>query len=53
MEKGDIIILAQLFSALKDAIDRLDIAFKKKSMEDLAIVKNEIMELQSKIDMML
>ena len=50
MEKGDVNVLAQLLGAMKDAIDRLEIAYKRKSMEDLTIAKKEIFELQSKID---
>lgn len=53
MEKGDIIILAQLLTAIRDAVDKMEIAYKRKSMEDLAAAKREIAELQSRIDKML
>ena len=53
MEKGEIIILAQLLTAIRDAVDKLEISYKRKNMEDLATAKREIVELQSRIDKML
>ncbi len=53
MEKGDIIILAQLLTAMRDATDKLEIAYKRKNMEDLTAAKREIAELQGRIDKML
>ena len=50
MEKGDIVVLAQLLTAMKDATERLEIAYKKKNMEELASAKKEILELESRID---
>ena len=53
MKKEDIIVLAQLLSGMKDAIERLETSYKKKDMEGLASAKREILEMQNKINSLL
>lgn len=50
MKKEEIAVLAQLLTAIKDAIDRLEEAQKKKDAEELEMAKREILSFQKKID---
>jgi len=50
MEKEDITLVAQLLSGIKDAIDKLQDAEKKKDIERLNAAKKEILNFQSQID---
>jgi len=50
MEKEDITLIAQLLSGIKDAIDKLQDAERKKDIERLNAAKKEILNFQSQID---
>lgn len=50
MEKEDIILLAQLLTGIKDALYKLEEAYKKKDGENLAAAKKEILSFQSQIN---
>lgn len=50
MEKEDITLIAQLLSGIKDAIEKLQDAEKKKDIERLNAAKREIQNFQSQID---
>ena len=50
MEKEDIALLAQLFTALRDAAAKLEQAYNNNDMGGLGRAKKEILMLQAKID---
>ncbi len=50
MKKEEIAVLAQLLTAIKDTIERLEEAQKKKDSEELEMAKREILSFQKKID---
>lgn len=50
MKKEDIAILAQLLTAMRDTVGKLDVAYKKEDMEELVALKREIMSFQKKIN---
>ena len=49
MQREDIVLLAQLLSGIKDALNRLEEAEKKKDAEKLNEAKKEILSFQSQI----
>ncbi len=49
MEKERIGIIAQLLISMKEAAEKLDIAYKKKDAEMLASVKREMLQFQAEI----
>ncbi len=53
MKKEDVAILAQLLTATKDSIGKLEEALKNNDAEELAVAKQEILAFQKKIDGML
>ena len=53
MKKEDIIVIAQLLTAIKDSIEKLEEAQKKKDGEMLLAAKREILLFQKKIEEML
>jgi hypothetical protein len=53
MEKEDIVLIAQLLTGIKDAIDRLEDAQKRKDLEKLSAAKKEILNFQKQIDSLL
>lgn len=50
MKKEDIVVIAQLLTAIKDSIDKLEEAQKKRDAEMLLAAKREILMFQEKID---
>ena len=53
MEKEDITLVAQLLTGIKDALDKLEEAEKKKDADNLAAAKREILNFQEQIDKLL
>mgnify|MGYP001581519301 CR=1 FL=1 len=53
MEKEDITLIAQLLTGIKDAIEKMLDAQKKKDIEKLNVSKKEIMSFQAQIDALL
>ncbi len=53
MEKEDIMVIAQLLTSIKDAIDRLDEAQRNKDVEKLNAAKKEILQFQKQISELL
>jgi len=53
MEKEEILLLAQLLTSVKDAINNLEKAQKKKDLDGIVNAKLEILNLQRQIDMLL
>ncbi len=53
MEKEGITLLAQLLTSIKDAIDKLEEAYRKKDMEKITSAKREILNFQLQIDKLL
>jgi uncharacterized protein YegL len=53
MKNEDVMILAQLLTAMKDAVQKLEDAEKKKDAESLASAKKEILTFQGQIKEML
>ena len=49
MEKERINIIAQLLISMKEAADKLEIAYKKKDAEMVASIKREMMQFQAEI----
>jgi len=50
MEKEDITLIAQLLTGIKDAIEKMQDAEKRKDLEKLNAAKREILNFQSQID---
>jgi hypothetical protein len=50
MEKEDITLIAQLLTGIKDALEKLEEAQKKKDLEKVNIAKKEILNFQTQID---
>lgn len=50
MKKEDIIVVAQLLSAIREALIEIDFAKRKKDEEKIAMIKQEILKFQKKID---
>ncbi len=53
MEKEDIVLIAQLLTGMKDAVEMLEEAQRKKDMEKLNAAKREILNFQKQIDELL
>ena len=53
MKKEDISVIAQLLASMRDAVEELEIAYKKKDAEHLASAKREILEFQVSIEKLL
>lgn len=53
MKKEDFSVLAQVLTAIKDNISKIEEAQKRKDKEMLATAKREILTLQQQIDNML
>ena len=53
MEKEDVMLIAQLLTGIKDAIDHLEDAQKKKDLERLNAAKKEILNFQKQINELL
>ncbi len=49
MEKGDIVLLAQLLHAMREITDRLEDSFEKKDFEGVRQAKRELNRLQNKV----
>ena len=49
MEKGEITLIAQFLSAMKDAVSKLEEAERKKDQEMLEAAKKEISQFQWQI----
>ena len=49
MRKEDIGLIAQLLEGMKDAVEKLEVAYRKKDFEMLASAKMEILQFQSDI----
>jgi len=50
MEKEEIALLAQLMTALREAVEKLEKAYENKKAVELSEAKREILNLQAKID---
>jgi len=53
MKKDEITILAQLLTAMKDAVEKLDAAEKSNDSEQIVMAKKEIISFQKQIDKIL
>ena len=49
MKKGDINLIAQLLTGMKDAVARLEMAHRNKDVNKLAAIKREILDFQEQI----
>jgi len=49
MKNEDLIVVAQLLAAMKDAIEKLDIAERNKDAEKLNSAKKEILTFQKQM----
>ncbi len=50
MKKEEIGLIAQLLAGMKDAIERLENAYKKKDAETLVSAKKEILQFQAEVN---
>ena len=50
MKKEEVMILAQLLTAMKDSLDELDRAERTGDRDKVLMVKKEILNFQKKID---
>lgn len=50
MKKEDISVLAQLLTAMKEGIGKMEEAQKRKDAEQLATIKREMLMFQQKIE---
>lgn len=53
MRKEDIGLLSQLLASMKDAVVKLEVAYKRKDVEMLASAKQEILQFQADIKVLL
>ena len=53
MKKEDIGLLSQLLASMKDAVAKLEAAYKRKDAEMLASAKQEILQFQTDIKRLL
>ncbi len=53
MKKENLIILAQLLTAMKDAVSELEKAQKENDNDKVMIIKKEIINFQKKVDSLL
>lgn len=53
MQKEEIIVIAQLLTAIKDGLEKLGEAQRKNDKEGFALAKQEILNFQRKIDKLL
>jgi len=53
MEKEDVTLIAQLLTGIKDAVEKMEEAQKKKDLEKLNAAKREIVNFQGQIDKIL
>ena len=53
MDEKDVMLLAQLLSAMKDLALRLENSCRNNDMEGLESLKKEIIKLQAQIDMLI
>lgn len=53
MEKEDVLIIAQLLTGMKDAVDKLEDAQRRKDAEKLNLAKKEILNFQKQISELL
>jgi hypothetical protein len=53
MEKEDITLIAQLLTGIKDALEKLQEAVKKKDIEKANAAKKEILNFQNQIEKLL
>lgn len=49
MNKQEVILLAQLLNAMNDAVERLNVVYNSKSVEDVENIKKEILDLQKRV----
>ena len=53
MQKEDIVVVAHLLSAIKDAVKKLEYSQKRKDTEGILSAKKEILSLQAQIKLKL
>ena len=53
MEKEEITVLAQLLTAMKDSVEKIEEAQKNKDVEQLAMAKRELLAFQKRLDELL
>ncbi len=53
MKKEEISVLAQLLTAMRECVDKLEHAAKKKDSEETTVAKNELLNLQRRMKEML
>ena len=53
MDEKDVMLLAQLLSAMKDLASKLENSYRNRDMEGLEGLKKEIIKLQTQIDTIL
>ncbi len=53
MKKEDVSLLAQLLASMKDAVNKLESAYRINDMEKLSAAKTEIMLFQKRVDELL
>lgn len=50
MKREDISLLAQLLASMKDAVNKLENAYRINDMEKLSAAKTEIMRFQKRVE---
>ena len=53
MEKEDVLLIAQLLTGMKDALEKLEEAHRRKDVEKLNLAKKEILNFQKQISELL
>ena len=53
MKKEDVVLLAQLLHAMREAADKIGVYFKRNDMANLESAKREVLEIQAKINQLL
>jgi len=53
MRKEEIVVLAQILTAMKEGVEKLEGAERKRDLEHINNIKNEILSMQRKLKEML
>lgn len=53
MKKEEVVMLSHLFSAMKDAVKKLEESMASKDNEGIVMAKKELLSLQKQVDSLL
>ena len=53
MKKEEVVVLAQLLTAMKDSVNELEKAYRENNKDRILMTKKELLNFQKKIDELL